>query len=67
MIKSTGDPDWRRGTSCTSGTCIEVAKVADRYLIRDSKEPGAQPLSFSAEEWGAFVSAVKRDEFRFEE
>ena len=66
MIKSTGDPNWRRGTSCTAGSCVEVAKVADRYLIRDSKNPESEPLSFDENEWGAFITAVKRDEFRFD-
>ena len=66
MIKSTGDPDWRRARSCASSSCVEVAKVADRYLIRDSKHPKAEPLSFSADEWDTFVTGVKRDEFRFD-
>lgn len=66
MIKPTGDPAWRRAPRCTSGTCVEVAKVADRYLIRDSKNPDSGPLSFSGDEWDAFVSGVKGDAFRFE-
>lgn len=66
MTKSTKSPDWRRGKSCSASSCVEVAKVADRYLIRDSKDPDAAPLSFSAGEWAAFVRGVKGDEFRFE-
>ncbi len=66
MIKSTGDPEWRRAERCTSGNCVEVAKVADRYLIRDSKNPEVGPLSFTADEWDAFVRGVKADAFRFE-
>ena len=59
-------PAWRRAASCGNTTCIEVAKVADRFLIRDSKNPGAGTLSFTTAEWEAFTEAVKRDEFRFE-
>jgi Domain of unknown function (DUF397) len=59
-------PIWRRGGGCGNGTCIEVAKLHDRYLIRDSKDPDAAVLVFTEEEWGTFVSAVKRDEFRFD-
>lgn len=66
MIKSTGDPVWRRAAGCTSGTCIEVAKVADRYLVRDSKNPDVGPLSFSEDEWNTFVSGVKGNDFSFE-
>ena len=63
MRKSTRQPEWRR--SCTSGTCVEVAKVADRFLIRDSKNPDADPLSFTADEWADFVRGVKDDVFQF--
>ena len=66
MIKSTGDLEWRRAGRCTSGSCVEVAKAADRYLIRDSKNPEIAPLSFSEDEWNTFVGGVKGDEFRFE-
>jgi hypothetical protein len=59
-------PTWKRGQSCASAACVEVAKVGDRYLIRDSKHPDAAVLSFSEAEWDAFARAVKGDEFRFE-
>ena len=65
MTKSTENAEWRRA-ACSGGQCVEVAKVADRFLIRDSKEPEAATLSFSADEWQAFVEGIKKDEFRFE-
>jgi hypothetical protein len=66
MIKSTGDPEWRRAPECAAGSCVEVAKVADRYLIRDSKNPEAGVLSFSEAEWNTFVGGVKAGAFRFD-
>lgn len=66
MTKSARNPEWRRSRGCGSSTCIEVAKVDDHYLIRDSKNPDSAPLAFTADEWLAFVSGVKQDEFRFE-
>jgi hypothetical protein len=45
---------------------VEIAKVGDRYLVRDGKNPDVSPLSFSADEWHAFVEGVKRNDFRFE-
>lgn len=66
MIKSTGDLEWRRAGACASGNCVEVAKAADRYLVRDSKNPGIAPLSFTEDEWRTFVGGVERGEFRFE-
>ena len=58
-------PKWQRSTRCSGGTCIEVAKVADQYLIRDSKRPDAATLSFSEDEWLAFVDGINAGEFRF--
>jgi len=66
MTMPTSRPEWYRSSSCTSGSCIEVATVADRILIRDSKSPEAAVLAFTRDEWNAFARAVKRDEFRFE-
>ena len=66
MINSTGHPEWRRAGGCASGSCVEVAKVADRYLIRDSKNPEVGPLSFSEDEWDTFVGGVQRGTFRFD-
>ena len=66
MTTLTTSPEWRRSPRCASATCIEVAKVADRFLIRDSKNPDAGTLVFTRAEGEAFAEAVKRDEFRFD-
>ena len=63
MTKPTERPKWHR--SCANGACIEVAKVADRFLIRDSKKPDVEPLSFTEDEWAAFVRGVKDGVFQF--
>jgi Domain of unknown function (DUF397) len=56
---------WRRAKRCTGGTCVEVAKVGGRYLIRDSKAPDVV-LSFTEVEWRAFAEGVKTGDFSFE-
>ena len=66
MTTPTEQPTWHRSSACTNGACIEIARVAGGYLIRDAKNPDAAPLSVSDDEWNAFAGAVKRDEFRFE-
>jgi len=63
MTISAREPLWRRASKCGTNTCVEVARLEGRYLVRDSKDPGAATLSFSPEEWEAFVTAVKNDEF----
>jgi hypothetical protein len=59
-------PKWQRSSRCSGGQCVEVAKVADQYLIRDSKRPELQPLSFTEDEWIAFTQGVAAGEFRFQ-
>ncbi|AGZ38691.1 DUF397 domain-containing protein [Actinoplanes friuliensis] len=66
MTKQTDDAGWRKSSLCGSGACVEVAKVGDEYLIRDSKDPGMTPLTFTQDEWLAFEAGVKAGEFRFE-
>jgi hypothetical protein len=56
---------WRKSSRCANATCVEVAKVANEYLIRDSKNPQAAALRFTEEEWIAFVEGVTAGEFRF--
>jgi hypothetical protein len=63
MTEPTARAQWQR--ACSGSACIEVAKVADRFLIRDSKNPEAAPLSFSGKEWAEFVRAIKDDVFPF--
>ena len=63
MTMSANDHRWRRSSYCANEVCVEVAKVGERFLIRDSKRPDSAPLEFSAEEWDAFIAGVKGDEF----
>jgi hypothetical protein len=56
---------WLKSSSCSSGSCVEVAKVEDEYLIRDAKHPEIAPLHFTQDEWDAFVKGVDNGEFRF--
>lgn len=65
-MTETNMPSWRKSSRCGSATCVEVAKVADGYLIRDSKSPQTAPLSFTAQEWQAFVAGVSAGDFIFD-
>jgi len=65
-LNSIDPPKWLKSTRCSGGQCVEVAKVADQYLIRDSKRPDVAPLAFTEDEWTAFVQGVTAGEFRFQ-
>jgi hypothetical protein len=66
MIIPTEGPHWRRSRQCASGACVEVAKIGEEVLIRDSKNRDLRPLAFSQIEWEAFVAGVKAGDFGFE-
>ncbi|HWS31683.1 MAG TPA: DUF397 domain-containing protein [Actinoplanes sp.] len=65
MIKPE-EPHWRRSGRCSTGACVEVARVAEQVLIRDSKVPGGAILTFTREEWIAFVAGVRDGDFGIE-
>ena len=56
---------WQKSTRCGNAACVEVAKVDGGYLVRDSKNPTGAVLSFTEQEWTAFVEGVEAGEFRF--
>jgi hypothetical protein len=57
---------WRKSTRCGSGACVEVTKLDDTYLMRDSKDPEGPVLHFSAAEWESFVRGVNAGDFLFD-
>ncbi|GAA1586557.1 DUF397 domain-containing protein [Actinoplanes couchii] len=64
MIKPTEETHWRRSRRCSTGTCVEVARVAERVLVRDSKVSDGAILAFTRKEWDSFLAGVKDGEFR---
>nr|WP_221379758.1 DUF397 domain-containing protein [Actinoplanes polyasparticus] len=62
MIKPTEKPQWRKARRCTGGNCVEVARTDGAVLMRNSTSPD-EILSFTVEEWEAFVAGVKEGDF----
>jgi hypothetical protein len=58
-------PQWLKSSFCGTSGCVEVAKVADQYLVRDSKVSDSPILSFDQDEWTAFLRGIDAGEFRF--
>jgi hypothetical protein len=54
---------FRRSSGCNNATCVEVAIDQTVVLVRDSKDPDGPRLSFSREEWRAFLAGVGDGEF----
>jgi hypothetical protein len=60
-----GHVTWRKSSYSgnNGGGCVEVAQLPGGVAIRDSKDPDGSRLTFSSEEWGAFVAGVMAGEF----
>jgi hypothetical protein len=55
---------FRTSSFCTLGNCVEVGLPPEGgVLVRDTKDVSRAPLSFTEEEWKAFVAGVKAGEF----
>lgn len=66
-MDNTRDSDlvWGSPSVCPSGSgCVEIAALpGGGAAIRDGKDPTGAQLRFDAEEWAAFVAAVKAGQF----
>ena len=62
MIQPKQQPTWLRSNFCASGTCVEVAEVDGRFLVRNSSEPDVV-VSFTKDEWVAFMAGARSGQF----
>lgn len=55
------EPTWKVSSRCNNGSCVAVAMLpGGRVAVRDTKQSDGSILSFSGEEWTAFLERVKR-------
>lgn len=54
---------WTRSSFCSDAACVEVLRADALILVRDSKNPDQRELSFTRDEWRAFIEGVKAGEF----
>jgi hypothetical protein len=58
--------EFKSAESCSFGGCVEVGRTPEgAVLVRDTKDRTREPLTFTDEEWTAFVAGVKAGEFDF--
>lgn len=54
---------WRKSSfSNISGECVEVARLGQTVLLRDSRQPEGAVLTFSLDEWRDFLANVAHGE-----
>lgn len=57
--------NWIKSSYSSNGSCVEVLRIENSILVRDSKNP-EQVLEFTIEEWDAFIMGAKKKEFDFD-
>jgi len=57
------EDDWHISTFSGGGGCVEAVHRGDAVLVRHSKDRTGARLSFTENEWDAFVLGVKQGEF----
>jgi hypothetical protein len=55
--------DYKTSSFCSGGDCVEVGMRLDGVVaVRDTKDRSRE-LTFSSQEWAAFVAGIKRGAF----
>lgn len=63
MSEQVGKDGFRMSTFSGGGNCVAVGSLTDgRVVVRRSDEPERE-LTFTADEWDAFVRGVKDGQF----
>ena len=57
------DGYWRKSSYSQGGSCVEVSRRSRSIQVRDSKDPQSPVLTFTPQEWVAFVLGVRAGEF----
>lgn len=54
---------WRKSSHSGQANCLEVRLRHGNVQVRDSKDPRGTVLTFTRDEWVAFVAGAKDGEF----
>ncbi|WP_141583716.1 DUF397 domain-containing protein [Actinomadura sp. WMMA1423] len=57
--------EWRKSSrsgGVNDNACVELARLADRVGVRDSKDPAGPRLDLSPQDFGGLVARIRRGE-----
>ena len=60
------DPQFVKSTFSGAVNCLEVARVGDWILLRNSRHPETEPMRLTLAEWAAFRLGVQAGEFNLD-
>jgi hypothetical protein len=52
-------PGWKKSSRSDTTDCVEVLRLPDRVLVRDSKHPEGDVLAFGRDGWDGFLADIK--------
>jgi hypothetical protein len=61
--ESAASTAWIKSNRCETNTCVEVSLGSERILVRNSADPAGAIVSFTRDEWVAFVGGVRDGDF----
>jgi Domain of unknown function (DUF397) len=61
--RSLPDIPWRTAIKSSGGSCVQVGRRNGVIMVTDSKHPGGPILSYTLQEWDAFLDGAKKGEF----
>jgi hypothetical protein len=61
--ESSTDTPWRIAVKSGGGNCVQVTLRDGMIVIGDSKQPGGPVLSYTQQEFDAFLDGAKKGEF----
>jgi uncharacterized protein DUF397 len=54
---------WRISSLSAGSNCVQVKSANGMIVVGDSKNPDGHVLSYTRQEWAAFLEGAKRGEF----
>jgi Domain of unknown function (DUF397) len=65
LSPDSSEPDilWRTAVKSGAENCVKVARHGATVMIADSKNPGGPVLSYTLQEFDAFLDGAKKGEF----
>jgi len=54
---------WRTAVKSGADNCVQVARQGTVIMLADSKNPGGPVLSYTLQEFDAFLDGAKKGEF----